>query len=525
MEKRESSGPVELQGPPLVGNLEQNGIYITEQLNNGAEFMEKKPTDYNAVAYYYTGLNKYIVFLLYCIPISVASSIYFNWSSVSRLLIRAGVYEWHCSEADIAGKTASQIKCEAQRLKISQLLVLTRSCDMVVSALTGFLIDRFSQRYVLLTGNVFLAMGWMLLAFNGKSNRLVTLAFFCIGLCASCVFMSALNVINLFKDNRGLAICFIVSLADDVSTNIPLILNGMFTLLGPNHFKYVCIFYIFFATIPTTIIGFTAMPVKSWTTCIKEYETLSQDAMEVKSSEEEGSNLVEALANEEISGYVQRKSRFKMLLSDGYDLLKPIIPYVMSKCFFVTFICFSITNFSNLLMTNLFLKYYDNSENILFLSEILLSLQFVPGIMLGYLFDIFLVSRVNYTLNVFSFVALILLYLRTKVSGYMFCPIQAMLICVDFSTLMVYINLIFPVEHMSTLTGFTLFLDGIVSLFTSQLDRALLRSKSSAPIFVAASFVATRLLLYVYLHHLMKPMQEPMKRSVSDGSDIVIETL
>ncbi|AFZ80237.1 hypothetical protein BEWA_030900 [Theileria equi strain WA] len=474
----------------------------------------KSITNYNAVARHYTGLNRYIIILLYCIPISVASSIYFNWSSVSRLLIRAGIYEWHCSSADIAEKSAHKIKCEVQRLKISHLLVLTRSCDMAVSVLTGSLVDKFSQRYVMLAGNIFLILGWLALAFNGQDDRLVLFAFCCIGLCASCVFMSALNVISLFSDSSGLAICFVVSVADDISTNIPLILNGMFTLFGPDGFERVCIFYIFFSVVPTMIIGLTAMPVKSWTTCIKEYERTIKPALEMNDStlsiSEETNN-----APEDMKEYTAESPKRKNLKASIQDLSQSAILYLATPRFVIILICFIITNFSNIFMSNLFLKYYDDDEDVEFMSEILLSAQFIPGLILGHLFDRFSASKVNYSLNVLSILAFVLLYVHNTTTGYMFCFLQAILICVDFSTLMVYINLLFPAEHMTTITGFTLFFDGFVSLMLSYADDAMLEATTDIPIFISFGLLLVRLLLFIYLHHMINE-EELTGRCVSD---------
>ncbi|EAN33599.1 putative integral membrane protein [Theileria parva strain Muguga] len=557
---------------------------------------------YNAVAKYYTGMNRFLLLFLYCVTVVMCSSIYYNWSSLSRLLIRAGIYHWHCPKKSFIAKLEGQIKCNKQFLKLANLLVLTRSVDMGVSALTGYIVDRFTLRYVMVGGGVSFFLAWICLGFNASHDSLIIIAFILFAISASCVMMATLNVMNLFWGHRALLICFTISFADDLSTFVPVLLNWAFTITSADK-SHIFFRYMSLSAIPLVLVGFFAMPLRSWNYYIKEYYTIygrsisglsrgsklnkgtsSSSSRSHELNHTGGSSIthtsfespyegnmssVEHLSNsrslEQVvtSGvnhkHVRRQLDETVLLDDRYEdhvtllehsdvefeapqrlrsikvastgsscesnsissfamdshtavdtinvgdtILKRVankatIRHIISVRFLLVLSCFTITNFTNIFMSNLLLKNYSGRGKVLFTSEILLSLTCIPGFLLGVVFD-YSVKYVNLFLNAVSMVAFGMLFTKNMILGYVVALLHTIITSVDVTTLIVYVDLIFPIEYICTITGLAFSLDGLFLLCFTWLDTYLLETETNFPIFFIFALLIIRMGLIIILH-------------------------
>uniref|UniRef100_A0A3B0MJF5 Integral membrane protein, putative n=1 Tax=Theileria annulata TaxID=5874 RepID=A0A3B0MJF5_THEAN len=559
---------------------------------------------YNAVAKYYTGMNRFVLLFLYCVTVVMCSSIYYNWSSLSRLLIRAGIYHWHCPQKSFIAKLEGQIKCNKQFLKLANLLVLTRSVDMGVSAITGYIVDRFTLRYVMVGGGVCFFLAWICLGYNSSHDFLIIIAFILFAISASCVMMATLNVMNLFWGHRALLICFTISFADDLSTFIPVLLNWAFTLTSPDN-SNVFFRYMSLTGIPLVLIGSFAMPLRSWNYYIKEYFSLygrsfsvfsggSKNKKSISGSRSRswglnhtGSSNITHTSYESNydnkSGFLDQSSNSKSLeqvvtnsvnrvhldrelddtvlldekyqdhvtLLDGSDvesepfqrlrtskttssrssyesnsvstfmdvhnavdtnavndtILKRVenrasLYHIFSVRFLLILSCFTITNFTNIFMSNLLLKNYSGRGNVLLTSEILLSLTCIPGFILGVVFD-YSVKYVNLFLNFVSIVAFGFLFTKNLTLGYLVALLHTIITSVDVTTLIVYVDLIFPIEYICTITGVAFSLDGIFLLCFTWLDTFLLETETKFPIFFIFALLIIRMILIIVLHRII----------------------
>ncbi|KAK2197328.1 bifunctional Major facilitator superfamily/MFS transporter superfamily [Babesia duncani] len=444
--------------------------------------------DVTAVAKRYIGLHPYVLIILYGWIVIMSSSIYYNWPSMSRLMIRNGIYEWHCDPLEIEGKDVSEIKCEAQRLHLAHLFVVIHGVDMTASLITGFIIERYTQRYVLVAGELCACLAWSMLAMGLKSDFWVAFAFSLVGLSGACIFMVCLNVLEFFPDNRGFAICFLISLADDLSVVVPLILNGIYTLLGNDKFYLVSIVYLLSSALPGLCIAFLAMPNKSWSYYIKKYkqEELAASVAEVETPENLGCAV-----------YEEPKKGIKGFLSTVYEAFAPSLRYACSLPFAECAITFIVMAHGAIFMQNLFLKNYDHDAQMKLASEIMLAFAPIPGILMGICMDKFGIVRISFLITIAYAAIFVLLHLKTTWSGYTAITLLMCIFSAVYPVMVAYIVELFPADIMTPLTGIMLFIGGVVALVG--IEHHLLATDSVAPIIGIIVALGVNMVIYIFL--------------------------
>ncbi|CRH03097.1 novel putative transporter 1, putative [Plasmodium relictum] len=204
-----------------------------------------------------TPLNISRFYLLIIIVIYTATSacIYFDWSAVRNLLLKARKYEY------LNVDQYSDITLTPQYKRINNLLPMTIAIHFTTSVFCGFLFDHIGPKFTAILGQLFNIICWILLSIESTTVDTTLIGFIFLGLGADTAFIPILTVANLYPD-ASTFILTVVGAAASLSFAVPATLNIIYNNISNISFSYICYGYIFVILVPCLLVAIFLLPLK-----------------------------------------------------------------------------------------------------------------------------------------------------------------------------------------------------------------------------------------------------------------------
>lgn len=198
---------------------------------------------------------KAAVFLLMCLANTI---VYFGWSHFSKMLYRAGAYQWLCSPDDTASESGHY--CEKQKLRVATLFEIGLSAESVLGAGAGYCYDVIGPGLTAVCGCIFSIIGWLFLGFSNQSAQMYIPGMICLAGAVNFIAYPAMSLTKDFPNWSGLVISLVVA----AQTTGTLVAPVMKLAWDKNlHLSYIQVigWYIGFVFLPLAILYVLCFPL------------------------------------------------------------------------------------------------------------------------------------------------------------------------------------------------------------------------------------------------------------------------
>ncbi|CRG93303.1 novel putative transporter 1, putative [Plasmodium gallinaceum] len=475
-------------------------------------------------------INRFYLLIIIIIYTSTSACIYFDWSAIRNLLLRAGKYE-HLNTGQY-----SDITLSPQYKRINNLYPITLAIHFTTSVFCGFLFDHIGPKFTAILGQLFNIICWILLSIESTTVDTTFMGFVFLGLGADTAFIPILTVSNLYPD-ASTFILTVVGAAASLSFAVPATLNLIYNNIPNISFSYICYGYIFVILVPCLLVAIFLLPLRPFKGLdyylekenertshnLKDDNILRHNSInEIELGYIESLNKVNKEENDNPSTYDMEKNFEKMQnktnymsngstmnssksIMEGKDFhmksiklfFKILISYP-SMCVISYFILFNIsTVFYGMVNETYF--YYDRS--IINIINILLPASCIPCIIFGRFVNKYGAALIILVMNAFSALMHITALIKHKAAGLISVFLYMCVTSMYTSQIYCFIQNSFPSIVFGKLLGFASLCGGTFSLICELLYDSVISTENTSidPTNVALLLVICFLIMFLPL--------------------------
>ncbi|UKJ87918.2 hypothetical protein MACJ_000360 [Theileria orientalis] len=200
------------------------------------------------------------VLMVFCIIMSLASSLYHNWPAIEKIFIDDRVFDSLCTEQQRKNAIPGFFVCDKQRDAIGDLTLYVFFSEFVAFSLCGPLADVLGVYQILVIG--FMAGFFAFLAIYYYHSRLWVLKLACCfwGFSGGSVIIVSVHFARMFPDTTSLADGMMIFF-ENISSVIPIIIGKIMKRFKLTYYQAFGS-YVIWGILPSFLLSITLIPSK-----------------------------------------------------------------------------------------------------------------------------------------------------------------------------------------------------------------------------------------------------------------------